>query len=327
MSWWPDDERSGGQDGVPRPPGRAGLPRRSISLGSVFGIPLRMHWTFLVLLALVAVLEWSAGASAVVAGLVWIVGLFAFVVAHELAHSVVARRRGSVVVDILLLPIGGMSQLESMPEDPRDELAVAIAGPLASLAIGVVLLGAAAAAGASLWPPDLVAGSWFARFGWMNLLLGAFNLLPALPMDGGRVLRAALARHQGRVRATMTAARVARALAIAMIVVGLFYDLWLILIGFFVLVGASSEEAEARARSRREPPPEVQGPWQHQAPAQLPPWPPPPWPSEQRRDPPWPPPTGGWPPRVDAQPPARRDDQRRQTSGHRDHHSWPRNAS
>ncbi len=94
MTWWPGDEHSGAQPGTPSPPARPGLPRHSIPLGRVLGIPLRMHWTFPVLLALVAVVEWSSGAAAVVTGLVWIVALFAFVVAHELAHSVVARRRG-----------------------------------------------------------------------------------------------------------------------------------------------------------------------------------------------------------------------------------------
>jgi Zn-dependent protease len=100
--------------------------------------------------------------------------------------------------------------------------------------------------GARLWPPTLFAGSWWARLSWLNLLLGAFNFLPALPMDGGRVLRAALARHRTRLEATLIAGRIARYLAAAMMLVGFFYDFWLLLIGLFVLLGARAEEGAAR---------------------------------------------------------------------------------
>lgn len=224
---------------------------RGFPLGRLLGIPLRVHWTFLLLLAFVVGVEWGAGWRSTVAGLVWIVALFGFVVEHEIAHCLVARHRGARVLGILLIPLGGISQLAAVPEDPDDELAIALAGPLASLAAGAALLIAGLLAGVRVWPPTLFAGSWWARLAWLNLLLGAFNLLPALPMDGGRVLRAALARHHDRLEATLTAARVARLLAAALVVVGFLYDFWLVLIGFFVYLGSNAEEQDAR---RHHPP-------------------------------------------------------------------------
>lgn len=234
---------------APGPPGgNAPVPgqRGSLLIGRIAGIPLRVHWTFALLLALVVAADWTSGWVAVVDGLLWVVALFAFVVAHELSHCIVARRRGAKVLGILLIPLGGISQLAAMPEDPSDELAVAIVGPLTSLALGAVLLLAGWLAGARVWPPTLFAGSWWARLGWVNLLLGGFNLLPALPMDGGRVLRAALARHRSKLEATLIAARVSRYLAVAMMVVGFFYDFWLVFIGIFVYLGARAEEEAAR---------------------------------------------------------------------------------
>lgn len=223
----------------------------SVPVGRLAGVPIRLHWTFFLLVAFVALVDRSAGRRAVLVGLVWIVALFASVVAHEVAHCVVARRRGATVLGIVLFPLGGLSQVEAMPEAPRDELAVAIVGPLTSLGLGVLLLAVGLVFGAHVFPPTLFAGSWWARLGWLNLLLGVFNLLPALPMDGGRVLRATLARHRSNLEATVLAARIARYVGVAMIVVGFFYDFWLILIGLFVLMGARAEEEAARHQERR----------------------------------------------------------------------------
>jgi Zn-dependent protease len=217
----------------------------SIRVARIGGIDIRMHWTFFALLLVVVWASMGTGAGAVVTNLVWVVAIFASVLIHEYAHCIVARRRGAVVVDILLLPIGGLSQLEKVPERPDDELAIAIVGPLTSLGLAAVAMVGGALVGAHLWPPTLFAGSWFARMAWLNILLGAFNLLPALPMDGGRVLRAALERHHDRLTATQQAAAVARVLATVMIVGGLFYDFWLVLIGIFVYLGATAEERAA----------------------------------------------------------------------------------
>ena len=172
--------------------------------------------------------------------------VFASVLVHEYAHCIVARRRGAVVEDILLLPIGGVSQLAHMPEGADDELAIAIVGPLTSLGLAVLAIAGGLAFGARLWPPTLFAGSWFARLAWLNIVLGVFNLLPALPMDGGRVLRAVLERSHDRLTATRQAGRIARVLAMIMIVGGVFYDFWFVLIGFFVYLGSERRGAGGR---------------------------------------------------------------------------------
>lgn len=296
------------------PPGgapRGAPPRRphaahSLPIGRLFGIPLEVHWTFLALVALVVALGAPAGAAGVIAGLIWIGALFASVVVHELAHCLVARRRGGEVLGILLLPIGGLSRMARIPSDPRDESAVALAGPATSVALGLALLLLGALAfGSALWPPSLVAGGWAVRLGWLNLLLAAFNLVPALPMDGGRVLRAALARRMPRARATWIAATVAKVIAAALVAAGvLVADLWLIVIGVFVYLGASGEQAQARrgpwdgddprAGARGGPDPRQWGPpqWPSQG------WPPPQWPP-QWAPPQWGPPPGWAPPVPD----------------------------
>jgi len=240
-----------------------GKTRSSVRVARIGGIDIRMHWTFVVLVVLVVWLNAGGGSATVAAGLVWIVAVFTSVLIHEYAHCVVARRRGAVVEDILLLPIGGMSQLEKMPEGAADELAIAIVGPLTSLGLAVLAVAGGLVFGAHLWPPTLFAGSWFARMAWLNILLGAFNLLPALPMDGGRVLRAALEEHDhDRLTATRQAGKVARILAMVMIVGGVFYDFWLVLIGLFVYMGAGAEEqaAEKEGHSKAGPSPSAPHP-------------------------------------------------------------------
>ena len=220
--------------------------RSSVRVARIVGIEIRMHWTFLALVVVVVWASTGSGAATMVANLVWIGAVFASVLVHEYAHCVVARRRGAVVEDILLLPIGGVSQLQAMPEGADDELAIAIVGPLTSLGLAAAAFTAGLLFGAHLWPPTLFAGSWFARLAWLNVVLGGFNLLPALPMDGGRVLRAMLERRQDRLTATRQAGRIARVLAFALIVAGITYDFWFVIIGIFVYMGASAEEQAAR---------------------------------------------------------------------------------
>lgn len=273
------------QPGGGAPRRRPGAAAHSLLVGRVAGVPLEVHWTFLLLLAWVAFADARGGLGAVLTGLAWVVALFAFVVLHELGHSVVARRRGGIVLGILLLPFGGISRMARIPERPADETAIAIAGPAVSLGLGALLLAIAAFVGAPVWPPALggggAAASWWANLGWLNLFLAALNLLPALPMDGGRVLRATLARRLPRVSATRIAASVARVLAVALVIAGVAWDVWLVLIGIFVFIGARSEEAHARADAHV-PPSGVaapgRGPW-----GPPPTWPPPTWPAPSAR--------------------------------------------
>jgi len=162
---------------------------------------------------------------------------------HELAHSLVAIRHGIPIVEIELLPIGGVSKMERNPEDPAVELRIAIAGPAASVALSTFFASAALLARAPMWPPTLYGGAFLARLAWVNLLLAAFNLIPALPLDGGRVLRAFLEERTDRQHATQVAARAGRMFGSAMIAFGLFFDIWLVLIGVFVYFGSWAEES------------------------------------------------------------------------------------
>jgi Zn-dependent protease len=246
----------GWADSPPPPPSPSQPPapskaRHALTVGRIAGIPLELHWSFFALLALVVLAQLSGGAAAVGAGLAWIGILFASVVVHEVAHCVVARRRGVQVLGILLLPIGGMSRMGSLPGDPAGEAAVAAAGPAASFAIGAVAIVAGALLGSHVFPPTLVVGSWWARVGWLNVFLGAFNLLPGFPMDGGRLLRAALARRRTPLAATRIAVRVAYVVAVGLVVTGIVWDLWLVVIGVFVYLGATAELAQAYAAEFR----------------------------------------------------------------------------
>jgi stage IV sporulation protein FB len=211
----------------------------------VAGIDVRIHISFLLLVALVAVGSTAPGGPGLVPGVGWLVALFACVVAHEVSHGVVARRLGIPVLEIELLPIGGISKLGRPPDDPGTELRIALAGPAMSVVLALLFVAVAGVAGAELWPPDLYGGGFLARLAWVNLLLAGFNLLPALPLDGGRVFRAILEERFGRERATQMAARTARILAVAMIATGVWLNVWLIVIGAFVYLGSWAEERAA----------------------------------------------------------------------------------
>jgi Zn-dependent protease/predicted transcriptional regulator len=179
---------------------------------------------------------------------VLILFLFVFVVFHELAHSIVARHYGIRVRKIVLYPIGGVSEIEEIPEKPSIEWRMAIAGPVTSFIIGIVLLALdqlilIEMPVAQLAPSLATAGSLLLDLSVLNFILGAFNLIPAFPMDGGRVFRALLAERMKFSDATKYAAYIGRIFGIAMVGVGIFYNFWLIIIGVFIYVGAS-EEAE-----------------------------------------------------------------------------------
>lgn len=216
-------------------------------LARLFGSEIRVHATFLLLLAFVALDGWQAGGAAAAAGSVlFVLALFACVVAHEFGHALMARRYGIATPDITLLPIGGLARLERMPEAPSREIAVALAGPAVSLGLWLVL----AALAGTLTTPGLPDGSGFlADLAGINLMLALFNLLPAFPMDGGRVLRAALSARWGPARATAVAARAGQVMAVLFVVVGLAGgQIMLALIGAFIWIAAASEQGEARLR-------------------------------------------------------------------------------
>lgn len=227
-------------------------------LGRLVGIDLYVHATFLLLVAWVVLREYRYGAAAIASSLVYIVALFAIVVMHELGHALTARRYGIATRDIVLLPIGGVARLERMPRDPRQELLVALAGPAVNVAIAIVLYGllrlTGAAPAADLYTVDLLSSTraFVYQLVLVNIMLAVFNLLPAFPMDGGRVLRALLAmRMRSYARATTIAAWVGRTFAVAIGVIGMyeFENPFWVLIGIFVWMGAGSEAAAVRASS------------------------------------------------------------------------------
>src|SRR5512138_400502 len=226
----------------------------SIRIGTIRGIPIRIHVTFLVVLPLLA---WGFGrvfseaarlagippselrGPPILWGLVVALALFVSVLVHELAHSLYALRKGGRVRDITLLMIGGVSQISEPPRTGRQEAIMALVGPLTSLALGVVFAAAnRAVRGSGLFDLRFV----LFQLAYLNLVLGLFNLLPAFPMDGGRVLRGFLADRMGLPRATRIAAALGKAFAIGFAVLAFVSaNLLLMVVAFFVYVGAESE--------------------------------------------------------------------------------------
>jgi Zn-dependent protease/predicted transcriptional regulator len=239
----------------------------SFRIGRIYGIPILIHYSFLLVIPLLA---WIIGSeislttdmlkgifdipidpSLITAGFMpWILGtivalgLFLGVLVHEVAHSVIARKKGLKIQSITLLMFGGVSQMEEGTPDPKIELPMALAGPLTSLLFGLIC------GGLVYLTPDMTTDPGttgvlifiFGYLGVLNIILFAFNLLPAFPMDGGRVLRALLAKRMPLHRATRIAANVGKGFAIIFGIVGLFFlNPFLILIALFVYIGAGME--------------------------------------------------------------------------------------
>ncbi|WP_286241972.1 CBS domain-containing protein [Methanobacterium ferruginis] len=215
----------------------------SFKIFSVFGIPVELHISFLLLMLLiytVAILNLAPGVDLTAALLITL--LFVTVVLHELAHSYVAQKYGIKIDRIILLPIGGVSAMEELPEDPGEELRISIAGPLVNFVIAMICYGIYFAfIGFGSYPYIF---EFLNNFALVNLILGVFNLIPAYPMDGGRVLRAILAGRMSYLQATETAASIGKFLAIFMAVVGIFWNFFLILIALFIYIGADAEYKE-----------------------------------------------------------------------------------
>ncbi len=207
----------------------------SLPIGRLFGIPVRIHLTLIILLAMIGL--WVASDGRGLSGFVGVIVvaalIFGSVLLHELGHALTARRFGVRTREIVLLPIGGAAMLAEEPKRPSHDLAISLAGPAVSLALAAVS-----------WALTLVTeGTLFVWIAWLNLILGLFNLIPAFPLDGGRALRAGLTHWMGRVRATRAAARIGRFFAIGFVVLAFVYeDVLLGFIGAFVLIAASAEE-------------------------------------------------------------------------------------
>ncbi len=218
----------------------------TLILGRFFGIKVQIHWTFLFLIGWVIYLELRKGSDwpSILLTVFFVLVIFLCVILHEFGHALTARKFGIKTKQITLLPIGGVASLEKMPEDPRQELWVAIAGPAVNLVIAFILS----------WfvdmekyfaNPEVLEQITIQNFTFyllmVNLTLVLFNIIPAFPMDGGRVLRALLSFKMERTKATETAARLGQLIAVIFFFLGFMYNPFLILIGVFVFFGAQGE--------------------------------------------------------------------------------------
>jgi len=244
----------------------------SLEIGNLAGIPVKLHWSFLLVIPLFAWIIGSqieltveliailfgvpidltlivANFNPYILGTVVALGLFVGVFIHEMAHSLIAKAKGIKIHSITLLILGGVSQMEETMPDPKVELPMALAGPLTSLAVGVIC-GALVYVFETVVPDPAIAGVLIFVFGYLgllNVLLFGFNLLPAFPMDGGRVLRAWLARRMPLSRATRIAADVGKAFAVLFGIIGfLLLNPILIIIAFFIYIGANQEATYLR---------------------------------------------------------------------------------
>lgn len=225
-------------------------------IGRVAGIDVFMHATFLLLILFIFFLEWNSGhnLNKALSGIAFILALFVCIVVHEFGHALTARRYGIRTRDIVLLPIGGVARLERMPDDPMQEFRVALAGPIVSVLIGAVLLLIQSSLGhwpgwRGLWAAGWTGGPFLTRLALLNWWLAAFNVLPAFPMDGGRVLRALLATRMEYTRATQAAAHLGQTIALLFGLIGLFTDPFLLFIALFVWIGAEQESAMVQMRT------------------------------------------------------------------------------
>ncbi|HET9065379.1 MAG TPA: site-2 protease family protein [Gemmatimonadales bacterium] len=223
--------------------------RWSFTVLRVRGTAVKIHVTLLALLGWYAWQGWRlAGPSGAWEQFLFLALLFLSVLLHEFGHIRAAARYGIPTPDVLLTPIGGIARIARMPESPKQELVIALAGPLVTLAIAATLsAGILATTGVvGLLPSSVTNVPIWTALAWTNAVLLVFNLIPAFPMDGGRVLRALLARRLGMVRGTRIAVRIGQALAVGLAVVGLSGNIMLVLIAGFVFLGAEAEYAEVR---------------------------------------------------------------------------------
>jgi len=221
--------------------------KKSLSFPKIAGINIYIHWTFSLIILWIIYVNFRAGLNAVQIGwsVFFVLSLFVCVTLHELGHALAAKRYGIKTKDITLYPIGGVARLEKMPEKPLHELVVALAGPMVNVLIMVLLLpfmhdfSLETAAGENVMV--ISPSNFLPMLGIINIWLALFNLIPAFPMDGGRVLRALLAMKNDRVKATNIAATIGKIIAIGFVIDGFYVNPFLIFIGLFIILGAQAE--------------------------------------------------------------------------------------
>ncbi len=215
--------------------------KQSFKICKIFGIDISVHFSLLFILAFLTYALYVnpppfgfsnlVGVERIVLSILTAILVFVCILIHELSHSLVAMRFGAKVRGIVLFIFGGVALIENIPREPKKEFLMALAGPMASLSIALISF---------LATP--LHKQFFFLLGYFNLILGLFNLIPAFPMDGGRILRSILARKMGFVKATKVSAEIGKFLAILMAIFGIFVSWWLILIALFIYIGASEEE-------------------------------------------------------------------------------------
>lgn len=220
----------------------------SLKLGKIAGIGLFVHWTFSLLILFIVYTNYKAGQNSIqiLWSVLFILCIFLTVFMHELGHALTAKKFGIKTKDITLLPIGGVAQLERLPEKPSEELMVAFAGPMVNIVLALITslfisLPNTSEEMVAQLDNGVNAGNFFLNFYLVNIILAFFNLIPAFPMDGGRVLRALLSYKLERHQATKIAARIGQALAIGFVLLGFYSNPFLIFIGIFVFMGAQIE--------------------------------------------------------------------------------------
>lgn len=230
--------------------------RMSFKIGKIYGIPIRLHFTLIFIVAFIA---WSVGSNVLLLaetlgisapeiqtglhsyllGVVIAIGLFVSILIHELAHSIVSIRNDIDVDEISLWLFGGVSQMENIPKDPNMEIKISAVGPLSSIGIGVL-----AFLGGQFAVNDILVFTLL-YLSFINFFLAGFNLIPAFPMDGGRILRALLAKKYSYVKATTSAASIGKVFAVIFAILGFFVNIFLLLIAFFIYMAASQESQSA----------------------------------------------------------------------------------
>ena len=227
--------------------------KSSARIGTVANIGIYLHWTFALLIIGIFAFYLFQGqtVAAAIDGVILVLTVFVCVVLHELGHALTARRFDVPTKDITLYPIGGVARLQRIPEEPIKEFWIAVAGPAVNVVIAFALFIVIVASGASLMPSNLLTAdiAFLPTLLWINAILVGFNLLPAFPMDGGRVLRALLAMRMDYTRATEIAANIGQGMAILFGLLGLLgWNPILLFIAFFVYIGARQEAQQAKMR-------------------------------------------------------------------------------